>query len=208
VAESETKEKELNLPPAERQKMSKILSSLTSEQIQYSVKWLADQNHLKRNVELEKHYEIIEKNTNKVKKLTESLDLKTEMIRDDIKENIREEFNSFREELEKNSKNFSSKMDKIDRVEKQAKEARKSIDDLTKANFNLMKSSLYTFRYIGLLLLGILIGYFMNTILYSFSVKIGFAPFWAHFVWIFLLGLFFGIFGKPLFLLLKKHKGY
>ena len=177
-----TKEKTLNLPPAERQKMSKILSSLTPEQIQYSVKWLADQNHLKRNVEFEKHYESIEEKLafiqNNNKELLNNVDKKMNDLELVVKDRTSRLLNSF---------------EKIENVDRHMQDSQNSIEKLTGKIHDFMHDKVGVATWGLLFVIGAIFQYFMNTVLYNFSVKIGFASYWFHFTWILILGFSLGM---------------
>ena len=177
-----TKEKTLNLPPAERQKMSKILSSLTPEQIQYSVKWLADQNHLKRDIEFEKHYESIEEKLafiqNNNKELLNNVDKKMNDLELVVKDRTSRLLNSF---------------EKIENVDRHMQDSQNSIEKLTGKIHDFMHDKVGVATWGLLFVIGAIFQYFMNTVLYNFSVKIGFASYWFHFTWILILGFCLGM---------------
>ncbi|MCP4055231.1 MAG: hypothetical protein GY739_19760, partial [Mesoflavibacter sp.] len=116
MTEHETKEKTLNLPPAERQKMGKILSNLTPAQIQYSVKWLADQSHLKRDVEFEKHYEEIEKKLSLLAKTAIS-----------TQSNIEATNKELLKDVEDKTGRLSDSFEKIENIDRHMKDSQNTI---------------------------------------------------------------------------------
>ena len=206
MTENEPKEKALNLPPVERKKMSQILSSLTPEQRQYSVKWLADQGYIKRDSDFERHYDEFAKHYEKTEK---HLSVLSEVIvsvqsnigakNNDLLENVNVRMNDLKFVVKDRTNSLLKSFEKIDCLEKQVNSTEKTLNELVDANVDVMRSKFFMFRYVGLLLLGVLIGYFMNTVLANFSTRIGVFPFWAHFVSILLLGLSLGVVGNNYF---------
>jgi len=206
MTENESKEKALNLPPVERKKMSQILSSLTPEQRQYSVKWLADQGYIKRDSDFERHYDEFAKHYEKTEKhlsvLSEVIVSVQSNIRtknNELLENIDNKTNDLKFVVKDRTSSLLKSFETIDCLEKQAVSTEKTLNELVDANVDVMRSKFFMFRYVGLLLLGVLIGYFMNTVLANFSTRIGVFPFWAHFVSILLLGLSLGVVGNNYF---------
>ena len=189
----EPKEKALNLPPAERQKMSKILSSLTPEQIQYSVKWLADQNHLKRNVEFERHYEAIEKYLSLLAKATVSTQSSIEAQNKELLKDVDKKMNDLELVVKDRTSRLSNSFEKIENIDKHMKDSQNTIEKLTSKIHDFMHDKVTVATWGLFFVIGAIFQYFMNTVLYNFSVKIGFASYWFHFTWILILGFCLGM---------------
>jgi hypothetical protein len=198
-------ETNLNLPPAERQKMSKILSNLTPEQIQYSIKWFADQNYLKRDVEFEKHYEEIEKNLRLLAEtalLTQSsIETTNKELLKDVDEKIIELGLVVKDKTDRLSDSFK----KIENIDRHMHDSQNTIEKLTDKIHAFMHDKVSLVVLGIFFVVGVLFNYFMESVLFQLSTKIGIAPLWIHFIWVVTLGFLLGMFLRSYFYKLSDY---
>jgi hypothetical protein len=92
------------------------------------------------------------------------------------------------------TKKLSDSFKKVENIDRHMQDSQNTIKNLTSKIHDFMHDKVALGTCGVFFVLGAVFQYFMLNVLYNFSFKIGFAPYWVHFAWILLSGFFLGMF--------------